>query len=403
MSRSTHQIAVKGVDNTQRAFMSIQARAAATGSAIRRAVGGAIAAAGAYLSFRAVGAGVNELGKLSDIAQKTSTSVAELSRATTGLNILGVSTDAESLARSFQYMERQTGRTGLKGFYETIEEIGKIGDVSARAQAAVRAFGRSGMDFMPLINAAGESTEALQNVINAMPGVSDAAAEAGDAAADAMAIVGKSVQSIWYQALEKVIRLFAGDDESSLRGAAAKAAAWLEYYAKRAAIAWLSAWRRIKGYSEAVGASVGAFGGTIVGGGSIADAAKASADAWRDATRAMDDDISKIREPLDGLRKDLNDRLAQAEAFEISYAKAAISTNARIDADRKAREETAARRPQIRNDLIMGGSSAALKIAMRGPETLNEAKKQTGILEKIARNTEKTADNTEEQPIPTDL
>jgi hypothetical protein len=300
-------------------------------------------------------------------------------------------------------MERQTGRTGLKGFYETIEEIGKIGDVSARAQAAVRAFGRSGMEFMPLINAAGESTEALQNVINAMPGVSDAAARAGDDAADAMAIVGKSVQSIWYQALGKVIRLFAGDDESSLRGAAAKAAAWLEYYARVSAIAWQSAWRRIKGYSEAVGASVGAFGGTIYGGGSIVDAAKASADAWRDATREMRDDIEAIEKPLDDLGKNLAEKLDAIDKFEISYAKAAISTNARIDADRKAREEAAARRPQIRNDLIMGESSAALRVAMRGPETLNEAKKQTGILEKIARNTEKTADNTEEQPIPTDL
>jgi len=402
MSRSTHQLAVKGVDNTQRAFMSIQARAAATGAAIRRAVGGAVAAAGAYLSFRAVADGVNELGRLSDIAQKTSTSVAELSRATTGLNILGISTDADSLARSFNYMERSTGRVGLSGFYETIEEIGKIPDTAGRAQAAMRVFGRSGMEFMPLINAAGESTEALRGVINAMPGISDAAANAGDAAADAMAIVGKSVQSIWYQALGKVIRLLAGDNEGSLRGAAAKAAAWLEYYARVAAIAWQTTWRKIKGYSEAVGASIGAFGGTIYGGGSIADAAKASADAWRGATREMRDDIEQLEKPLDELGKNLAEQLDQLDSFEINYAKAAISSKARLDADGEKRQD-AARRPQIRNELIMGESSAALRVAMRGPETLNETKKQTSILEKIARNTEKTADNTEELPTPTDL
>lgn len=402
MSRSTHQLAVKGVDNTQRAFMSIQARAAATGAAIRRAVGGAVAAAGAYLSFRAVADGVNELGRLSDIAQKTSTSVAELSRATTGLNILGISTDADSLARSFNYMERSTGRVGLSGFYETIEEIGKIPDTAGRAQAAMRVFGRSGMEFMPLINAAGESTEALRGVINAMPGISDAAANAGDAAKDAMDIVGKKVQSIWYRVIGKVIRLFAGGDGSSLRTAAAKAAAWLEYYARAAAIAWQTTWRRIKGYSEAVGASIGAFGGTIYGGGSIADAARASADAWRGATREMRDDIEQLEKPLDDLGRNLAEQLDQLDSFDANYAKAAISSKARLDADGEQRQD-AARRPQIRNELIMGESSAALRVAMRGPETLNETKKQTSILEKIARNTEKTADNTEELPTPTDL
>ena len=401
MSKSTHQLAVKGVDNTQRAFVSIRARAAATGAAIRRAVGGAIAAAGAYLTFRAVAGGVQELGRLSDVAQKTSTSVDELSRATTGLNFLGITADTDQLAKAFQFMEKNTGRSGLKGFYETIGEIGKIPSASERAQAAMAAFGRSGMEFMPLINAAKDGTNALEGVIAAMPGVSDAAATAGDDAADAMAIVGKSVRSIWLQALGKVIRLFTGSDEGSLRGAAAKAAAWLEYYAKVSATAWQSAWRRIKGYTQAVGDSVAAFGGALYGGGSFTDAAEMAAQAWDAATREMRDDIEAIEKPLDDLGKNLAEKLDAIDQFEIHYQKAATSTRNREELDAKA--AAASRAPQIRNELIMGGSNAAMKIALRGPDTVNEAKKQTAILEKIARNTEKTADNTEEQPIPTDL
>jgi len=66
MSTSTHQLRITGVDNTAAAFKSIESRAAAAGASISKVMGGAIAAAGAYLSFRAVADGVNELGKLSD-------------------------------------------------------------------------------------------------------------------------------------------------------------------------------------------------------------------------------------------------------------------------------------------------------------------------------------------------
>ena len=45
---------------------------------------------------------------------------------------------------------------------------------------------------------------------------------------------------------------------------------------------------------------------------------------------------------------------------------------------------------------MMGGSSAANRLAVLGPEYQNEAKKQTDLLRKIAENTEKTAENTDE-------
>ena len=57
MSKSTHQVAIKGVDQTGAAFKSISNRAKATGAQIRSIMGGAIAAAGAYLSFRSIKSG----------------------------------------------------------------------------------------------------------------------------------------------------------------------------------------------------------------------------------------------------------------------------------------------------------------------------------------------------------
>lgn len=198
MSQSTHQIKVKGVDQTGGAFSSIKNRAAATGAQVRSMLGGALAAAGAYLGFRAVKGGIDELGHLSDIAQKTSTSVGELTQTAAAMGALGIQNmGVDQLAKSFDYMAKTTGRTGMAGFYQTIAELGKIEDVAQRGQEAMKIFGRSGMEFMPLINAADTSVEALQTVVAAMPKVPQSAADAGDAMSDAMGFAANQVKSIW--------------------------------------------------------------------------------------------------------------------------------------------------------------------------------------------------------------
>lgn len=104
MSSSSHQIKVKATDQTAGAFASIQKRAAAAGVNIKKMLGGALAAAGGYLGVRAFMAGADELGRLSDIAMKASTSVDELTQAETALKILGLNTDVNSLATAFAKM-----------------------------------------------------------------------------------------------------------------------------------------------------------------------------------------------------------------------------------------------------------------------------------------------------------
>jgi hypothetical protein len=119
---TTHQLAIKAKDGTAPAFKSIQSRAAGAGSKISSLLGGALAAAGGYLGARAIVSGINELGKLSDVAQATSTSVDELTRSSNALQILGIrGASVESMARAFMFMEKNTGRSGMEGFYQTIE------------------------------------------------------------------------------------------------------------------------------------------------------------------------------------------------------------------------------------------------------------------------------------------
>ena len=49
---------------------------------------------------------------------------------------------------------------------------------------------------------------------------------------------------------------------------------------------------------------------------------------------------------------------------------------------------------KLKTELILGGSAKSLNLAMMGPQLQNETKKQTSILERIAKNTQKTEENT---------
>ena len=104
MSKSSHQIAVTGVDQTAKTFQSIQARAIATGRRISSVMGGAIAAAGAYLSFRSIKSGIDELGSLSDMAMKAGTSVEVLTKTSTAFQVAGLNIGTGQLVRSMQYL-----------------------------------------------------------------------------------------------------------------------------------------------------------------------------------------------------------------------------------------------------------------------------------------------------------
>lgn len=453
MSSSKHQIEVRGVDKTSSAFGSIKNRAAATGAQIRSMLGGALAAAGAYLGFRAIKGGIDELGHLSDVAQKTSTSVDELTKAATAMNVLGIQNmGVEQLGKAFDYMAKTTGRTGMAGFYQTIGEIGKIEDVSARAQSAMKIFGKSGMEFMPLVNAAKDGTAALRSVIETMPAVSQAAANVGDALADAKTIGADGFKRIWLNAIGAVCSRFGVD----FRGGAAAMVAHVDYGVH-------VAWRYLKSLFDANEEGVKRFetAWKTVGNGILRSVVTLSVTCleyiktipnrllagfaggimsipgifssryreWHNQNmkdwtseisqnmwQAVDKDlkalgIDVVRDSLgkelqavfsdvktDDLKKKLDEVLKKAAELRGNIDNAAISIEQRKD--KKAGNdlvEKLLKNPQIRNELILGGGNEANRVAMLGPQLQNESKKQTALLEKIASNTEKVADNTESE------
>lgn len=403
MSKSTHQFEIRGVDKSGPAFSSVKAKAATTGAQIKSMVGGAIAAAGTYLSFRAIKGGIDELGRLSDVAQKANVSVDALTGTTAAFGALGIQMDVDGFAKSMQLLAKNTGRTGMEGFYQTIAEIGKIPDVSRRAEAAMQVFGRSGMEFMPLINAADEGVDALRTVVDAMPKVSQAAANAGDGAADAMGFAANQVKSLWLQGLGFVANKLNNDYTGDVRTAALTAGNALEYWTKRAVAKCITWWGKLqqsgRAYGEVLGAIIGATSEKLFGSGG------SWGDVWKEITNAFDsamdeyEDKAKELEAVEDERaarfkKNYDDRAVAIQHFAAAYDSAAISIDQRRKKDAESVE--LGKMTKISNDLVMGGSNAALKMQILGPTFQSEQKKQTTLLEKIAANTEKTADNTEE-------
>lgn len=400
MSKSTHQMAVKAVDQTAGAFASVQARAAAASAKLRSMLGGAMAAAGAYFGFRSIAGAINELGTLSDIAQKSSVSVDDLTKSATALSVLGIQNmGPEQLAKAFQMMEKNTGRTGMEGFYQTIGEIGKIPDLSERAQAAMAVFGHSGMEFMPLINAADTSTNALKDVIDVMPGIPQSAANAGDDAADAMNIMSQNVKSVWQQGIAAIVGWFGRNYEGGIRSAALNASNSMILYAKIAVQTAMQYYRKFTGFFENVGGWVGTFVGTKMAGGSWGDAFKAANEDWRETAKAQEIVESQIeekeRERRERWGRDFEDRRVKIAKFGKQYQNAV-----RTSRDRRLLEGGGdllgggGKVKKLTTELILGGSAKSINLAMMGPQMNNELKKQTNILERIRVNTQKTEENT---------
>jgi hypothetical protein len=400
VSSSTHQIAVKAQDKTAGAFASIQSRATAASARLRSVLGGALAAAGAYMGFRSVMDGINNLGHLSDVAQKTSTSVDELTRAGTALNILGIQNmNVEQLAKSFDYMQKTTGRSGMDGFYQTIREIGKIPDAAERGQAAMAIFGESGMQLMPLINAADKSANALKDVIDVMPGIPQSAADAGDDAADAMAIMSDNVKNIWQMGIGTIVGWFGKNYEGGIRTAALHASNSMILYAKIAVQTALQYYRKFSGFFEKVGGWVGTFAGTMMAGGGIGEAFKAANEDWRETAKAQDV-VEEALEQRDRERRERwgaewEERRAKIARFAKSYNRAVRTTRDRnlLDGEDPLAQDAVGKAKKFQNELVMGGSHRASQLAMMGPQMTNEIKKQTGILEKIRVNTQKTEEH----------
>ena len=222
---------VAAVNATSRVFRSIASSALGVTKSIAKWGSVAAVAAGGAFAVTA-----NKLSKLSDIAQSAGASTEELTKLSGALDILGIkSAKPEDLAVAFQRMAKTTGQVGVEGFHRVVEEISKLPTMQERATAAMQVFGRTGLQFLPVIEGAAKNgMGALKDLEAAIPGISQAAAEAGDRSADALNIITREAAKIWNEGLMKVAEHITGNFTGDVRTAALVCAAQMEYFAKAA-------------------------------------------------------------------------------------------------------------------------------------------------------------------------
>ncbi len=376
MSKSVHQFEVRGVDKTAGAFSSVQSRAAAASAKLRKMLGGALAAAGAYLGVRAISRTINRLGELSDLAMRTGTSVDELTSSALAFQIAGLPMTVESMATALQYMQKNTGQKGLESFFVAAKKIAEINDGAARGKKLVETFGRAGLQLQPLVSNGADAVDKFRRLAALMPRVTDSAANAGDEIADAQKILGTGIQSLWQRTIGKVCSLWAEDFPGGVRAGALNAINWIEYTMKKI-FNTITKW----------GAKIGQAGEALFN--------------WLVNDYTWDqawDEYDRVSEQLE---KDMEAQRAKIEADREKYLeelrKASVDDLANVFAKKGAGGGSGAGASQrITNDLVLGGSNAARRMMILGPTFQSEMKKQTAELEKIRENTEKTAENTED-------
>lgn len=232
MAMKATQIAldVKGVNRTGKVFKEIAASAWRVSKTAAFWGGGALVGAGAAFAATA-----RSLGHLSDVAMQAGQRADEITKLSSALNVLGIKAAApEQIALAFQKMTKETGAAGLEGFKRTVKEIAKLGTAQERSARALRVFSDAGLSFMPLIEAAAkDGGQALDDVIAAMPEISDAAANAGDAIADGMQIVTDGAKALWSNACGAISAELDAKFAGGAREAAMRANAYMEYFAAK--------------------------------------------------------------------------------------------------------------------------------------------------------------------------
>lgn len=173
----------------------------------------AVAGAGLGMAALANSAkrGLEEMSKISDVAQQMQVSGDYAVRLEGALNQVGIQgASLEMLNKAFSKMAMETGKVGEDGFKETLKDVASLGSEQERLTELTRVFGRqAGAAFAPLVRQGPEALEkGLEDVMAAMPGLSDSALDAADGVIDALSNAGKQAHHAWLGVLGKLLAKF---------------------------------------------------------------------------------------------------------------------------------------------------------------------------------------------------
>lgn len=243
------KIHVKGVDQASSVFQ----RVGRTAKSIAVGIGAITAAAGA--AAYAVKAAWDEMTKVGDLAAKAGTGADELQRLAGAMGQLGIQgAGIEQISQALAVMQKNTGRTGLEGFFESIDEAKKGGGMDRLAEIFGGGFA---VNLGPLL--AG-STDALREVINLQSAAGNSSIDAATKASNAWTLFTDGVKSAWWDAMGDLAKGLDENVEGGVYAAAYKASAYARFAITTVIEAFKGLWAMVKMIAGAIAAPFLAVG-----------------------------------------------------------------------------------------------------------------------------------------------
>ena len=210
-------LTISAVDATGAAFRSATSKASSfkmavggVGSALKSAALAAMPLLSIAAAVNAVTSAFKSMSELTDRADDAGVAAGDLQRLAGVMQQLGVrGASVETVARAMQRMTKMTGEAGVEGFARVLGTAAQLGTEAERLDFLMQAFGRDqGMVFAKMIRDGDAGIAKILEMAEAYPAVSEAAAQAGDRAADAMALAGNTIKAGWWNLLGSLVMGF---------------------------------------------------------------------------------------------------------------------------------------------------------------------------------------------------
>ncbi len=189
---------------------SFKAQVSGFGSSLKAAAISALPFVGIAGAIKAAASAFREMSTLTDRAADVGSSAGDLQRLVSVMQQIGArGANIETVSRAMQRMTRETGEVGIEGFAKVLGTAAKLGDEGERVDFLMKAFGRNqGLVFAKMIRDGDAGVVKLMEMAEAYPAVSEAAAQAGDRAADAIALAGNTIKAGWWNMLGSLVMGF---------------------------------------------------------------------------------------------------------------------------------------------------------------------------------------------------
>lgn len=210
-------VTVAAVDATATTFRGVAGRVSAfkaqlagVGSSLKAAALAALPFVGIAGAIRAASSAFREMSALTDRADDIGAAAGDLQRLVSVMQQIGArGANIETVSRAMQRMTRETGEVGIEGFARVLGTAAQLGTEAERVDFLMKAFGRNqGLVFAKMIRDGDAGVLKLMEMAEAYPAVSEAAAQAGDRAADAIAIAGDTIKAGWWNLLGSLVMGF---------------------------------------------------------------------------------------------------------------------------------------------------------------------------------------------------